>query len=253
MLARSLADFDSALAYAGDSARIGNLARVGRGRALLALGRFDAAASAVGAVPTSYAYRSEHSATVQQNQVFNGINATRRLSVADHQGGNGLDFRSAADPRVPTQLVGKGIDGATDVYGFTRYNSVASAIVLASGTEARLIEAEAALRAGNAIDALAILNELRATTPGLAPLALQATEGERVDQLFRERAFWLFLSGHRQGDLRRLVRHYGRAQDAVFPAGPYRGGQLFGPEVTFTPTIQQRENPNYKGCLDRAA
>jgi hypothetical protein len=251
MLARAVADLDTAIFFAADSSRILNLARVGRGRALVDLGRFSEAAAAVAAVPTSYVYRSEHSATAQPNRVFDAINTAKTSTVTDREGINGLNFRTANDPRLGTQLVGKGSDRTTDVYAFTLYASSASPIVLASGTEARLIEAEAALNAGDAARALAILNALRAATPGLAPLSPETTEAARVDQLFRERAFWLFLTGHRQGDLRRLVRQYGRAQQSVFPTGPYRAGLTYGNAVTFTPSTSQLENPNYHGCLDR--
>lgn len=253
MYTQAIADFDSAIVYAADSARIGNLARVGRGRALLNLGQFATARAAVANVPTAYVYRTENSAAVQINAVFDAINSAKRTTVADREGLNGLNFRTAGDPRIPTQLLGKGSDGVTDLYGFTPYNSLASPIVVASGVEARLIEAEVLLRAGSASDALVLLNTLRATVSGLAPLTLQSDDASRVDQLFRERAFWLFLTGHRQGDLRRMIRLYGRTQDAVFPTGAYpKGGAVYGAEVTFAPEVFQQNNPYYHGCLDRA-
>ncbi|MDB4916114.1 MAG: hypothetical protein JWM95_3758, partial [Gemmatimonadetes bacterium] len=236
MYARAIADFDSSLVYTVDSARIGNFARVGRGRAMLGVGQYANARTAVAAVPTAYVYRTENSATVQLNSVYDAINNGKRSSVADREGLNGLNFRTASDPRVATQLVGKGTDGTSDLYAFTMYTSLASPIVVASGTEARLIEAEALLNAGDAAGALALLNTLRTTVTGLAPLTLQPDNASRVDQLFRERAFWLFLTGHRQGDLRRLVRQYGRAREAVFPTGAYaKGGATYGTDVTFAP------------------
>lgn len=252
LFALAMADFDSAAVLAADSMRILSLARVGRGRALLDAGRFADAASAVSAVATSFTYATSHSAAVQPNGVFAVIVNSRYITVADREGANGLDFRSANDPRVPTTFVAKGIDGVTDVYNFTRYSSLGSPIVLASGIEARLIEAEASLQTGDSSGALAILNSLRATTPGLAPLPMEPTDSARVDQLFRERAFWLFATGHRQGDLRRLVRQYGRDVEAVFPTGPYKAGQTYGVEVTFAPDALQLVNPAYTGCASRA-
>ena len=50
----------------------------------------------------------------------------------------------------------------------------------------------------------------------------------RVDLLFRERAFWLFLSGRRLGDLRRLIEHYGRDPESVFPTGTHHLGEAYG-------------------------
>src|ERR1044071_538535 len=54
--ARALAHFDSAMTFAADSARILNLARVGKGRALLDLGRYAEAAAAVASVPSNYSF-----------------------------------------------------------------------------------------------------------------------------------------------------------------------------------------------------
>lgn len=252
LFARAVTDFDSALVYAADSARVLNMARVGRGRALLDRGLFTEAAASVAAVGSGYSYQLQYS-TAQPNGVFTIINTTRWITVADREGINGLDFRSARDPRVPTMLIGKGFDGVSDVYNFTRYASVASPVVLSSGVEARLIEAEALLHAGDAPRALQVLNALRETVAGLAPLSLEATDAARVDQLFRERAFWLFATGHRQGDLRRLVRQYGRAQDAVFPTGPYKNGQAYGTDVSFAPDGSQLGNAAYTGCAGRGA
>jgi hypothetical protein len=76
-----------------------------------------------------------------------------------------------------------------------------------------------------------------------------------VDLLFRERAFWLYLTGHRFGDLRRLVRQYERLPDAVFPAGAYEGGTgVFGTDLNApVPSDEQLYNPNYRGCINRDA
>jgi hypothetical protein len=249
----AVANFDSSITYGTDSARFLNLAKVGKGRALLNLGRFAEAAAAVSTVPTSYTYMTFHAPIVQPNGVFAIINNSKWLTVADREGVNGLNFRSAGDPRVPTAYLGKGVDQLVDVYTFTRYGSLSAPIILASGTEARLIEAEALLKAGDAAGELAILNALRASTPGLAPLTQPATLDQQIDQLFRERAFWMFATGHRHGDLRRLVRQYLRSPEAVFPTGPYKNGSTYGTDVSFPPDNTQLGNPNYKGCLSTGA
>jgi starch-binding outer membrane protein, SusD/RagB family len=258
MLERAIADFDSTLVYAADSARILNMARVGRARALLNLGRFADAANAVAAVPTSFVYSTQHSASAQQNGLFVSQYSSRTLSVSNSEGVNGLNFRTANDPRVPTQFIGIGNDGVTQVYAFTRYNSATSAIPFASGLEARLIQAEVELRNNPSNSQptgsgwLGILNTLRATAiaPALPALSDPGTPESRLNLLFRERAFWLFATGHRHGDMRRLVTQYGRAVETVFPTGVYRAGLSYGTSVVFMPSEREQNNPNFGGCID---
>jgi hypothetical protein len=129
---------------------------------------------------------------------------------------------------------------------------------LANWTEAQLIIAESQLAANYAgvNGTLAILNNLRAGV-GLAPLAPAANAQAQLLQLFSERAFWLYGTAHREGDLRRLVRTatgYGLAQNLVWPNGTYRGrgGGAYGTDVNFPiPLDEINANPNVKGCLDR--
>ena len=88
---------------------------------------------------------------------------------------------------------------------------------------------------------------------GLAPLPMETTAAAQVDQLFRERAFWLFATGHRLGDLRRLVRQYARPATSVFPTGPYKTGEQYGNDVNFAPDATQLGNAAYTGCANRGA
>jgi hypothetical protein len=90
---------------------------------------------------------------------------------------------------------------------------------------------------------------------GLAPLTDPGTPEARVDLVFRERAFWLYLTGHRQGDLRRLIRQYGRDPETVYPTGPYSGGYgTYGSDVDAPVPVQERQtNPRYAGCISRGA
>ncbi|HYF40470.1 MAG TPA: RagB/SusD family nutrient uptake outer membrane protein, partial [Gemmatimonadales bacterium] len=129
-------------------------------------------------------------------------------------------------------------------------------VPVADGIEARLIEAEAALQADNFSGMTTILNDLRAFFPdlGLANLANPGSEDEAEDQLFSERAFWLFATGHRLWDMRRLLRvpSYQRPEDTVFPTGPYHKGGSYGSDVNLPIPIEEENNPNFNGCLDRA-
>ena len=262
LYARAIAHFDSAATAGADTARILNLARVGRGRALLDVGRYADAATAVNAVPTSFVWNPEYSTntSIAYNVIFANTNvspSSRYKSVADRDGGVGLNFVSAKDPRVPTVYIGFGNDGVSPLYGFAPFTSYASTMTLASGTEARLIEAEAALQA-NHNDAnptgsgwLGILNSLRASSTGLAPLADPGSYDARVDLLFRERAFWMFLTTHRMSDVRRLVRQYGRAVNTVYPSGNWKDGLPYGTEVVFDVPLSEASNPKFTACKDK--
>ena len=103
---------------------------------------------------------------------------------------------------------------------------------MADWIEARLFQAEAALQslpndtASQGTGWLGILNHLRETaiSPALTDTTDVGSLDARVNLLFRERAFWLFLTGHRQGDMRRLIRQYQRDEGAVYPVGPYDAG-----------------------------
>ena len=108
------------------------------------------------------------------------------------------------------------------------------------------------LRAGTPGSAFATLNGLRASV-GLGQLADPGTDAARTTLLFRERAFWMWGTSHRLGDLRRLVRQYGRAQYTVFPSGAYHKGGSYGSDVNFPVSSDERNNPKFTGCIDRSA
>jgi hypothetical protein len=251
----AVTEFDSALTHAADSARILNLVRVGRARALLGLGRFSEAAASVAAVPIAFVQNTEflENANVYEPNQLYGEMMGQWLSVANREGSTGLDFVTASDPRVGTVQEGYAFDERTPVYRATKYGSSTAPITVASGIEARLIQAEAALAAANP-DWLTILNDLRATqiTPALPALADPGTNSTRVNLLFRERAFWLFATGHRLGDLRRLIARYQRAPNSVFPAGAYWRGDDYatGTSIPF-PATTESVNPAVTGCSSR--
>lgn len=251
----ALADLDTAVTLAADSARILGLARVGKARALLGLGRFAEAAEAAAPVPTDYVFEIEHTTEAPSQTNLLNFGTTRlRYSVADREGGNGLDFVSAGDPRVRVTARGRTFDNLNTGYSIDKYPTTTSPMVLASGIEARLIEAEAALRANDVTTWLGILNTLRAEaiTPALPPLEDPGDERARVDLHFRERAFWLFATGHRLGDLRRLIRHYGRTPDEVFPTGDHHHGGPYGTATSIPfPAETEGLNPNVTGCTER--
>jgi starch-binding outer membrane protein, SusD/RagB family len=253
--------FDEALSANATS----HLAAVGKARALLNNNQPGAAAAAVANVPTSFVHFIEHStnSSRQYNPIFS-LQGNRRYSMSDREGGTGLPYRSSNDPRLPWwQDPANGFDNAVPMFVSDRYPSFGSNVVLADGIEARLIEAEAALRANNTTLWLSKLNELRANVrplmtaryeqyaakvpaPGtLAPLTDPGSEAARIDLMFQERAFWLYLTGHRHGDLRRLVRQYNRSQASVFPTGPHHRGGNYGNEVVFQIPFNEQQNTQF--------
>ncbi len=278
--AHALALLDTALTLVGDSTRFVNLARMAQARAYLGLGELAEAATAAASVPDGYEYFVTFVGGNTANASFAFAGDWRwELSVADREGLNGLDYRTSGDPRIGSTLLG------TNSYGWGIYHPDKYAtdggtpIVLASGVEARLIEAEAKLARGDA-GWLTMLNALRtdgtySTHPssadsaktdtlwnagtggvaGLAPLEDPGTPDARIDLLFRERAFWLFLTGHRQADMRRLVRYYGRPSDRVYPTGAYPApAASYGTDVTIPIPVEERTtNPLFTGCISRDA
>jgi starch-binding outer membrane protein, SusD/RagB family len=144
--------------------------------------------------------------------------------------------------RTATGTFSVGFDGVTPRIRSQKYPERTPPAVVADGVEARLIEAEAALQAGNAGRWLELHNALRAdavsimqrrvpnflslvpNAQNLLPLADPGAQ-QRVRTHFAERAFWLHPTGHRLGDLRRMMRQYGFGAEEVFPTGAYfKGG-----------------------------
>ncbi len=269
-LAQMLATAGSSLDSAGTlavGASYKNLAAVGKGRVLLNLGQFAQAAAAVSSVPTNFKYTLFHSVATgrQQNGIYNAtFVAGSRYTVGTKEGVNGLDFLATpADPRVPwAPSTRTGFDGTNRNLPLEqKYPAQNSSVVLADGIEARLIEAEARVQGGAQSDRdamFALLNTLRATglATAIAPIpSAPTTQNDAVDLLFKERAFWMWLTGHRLGDMRRLIRQYGRNSETVFPIGPVdvRPGNSFGTDVNFVVPFPERNNPNFQGCIDRKA
>lgn len=282
LFAHAAALFDTAATIGTDSARFVNFAKVGKARALLQLGKFADAAAAVRGVPTDFVYTADYGTP---NVNFRG-NTPRSGFTQDNEGTNGLIW--STDPR--TAIVATPTLSATMPYS-AKYSRTSTGVLdptqtiannpiwLASGVEARLIEAEADLAAGGS-NWLPTLNLLRSTcigtaacapVPGLTavslpPLADPGNADAGLNLVMRERAMWLFLTGHRQGDFRRLVRVYHRATETVWPTGAYvnpgfaplinasaQNGTAYGNAVVFSPegtSSEAASNPLYNGCFN---
>ncbi len=282
LLDTAIARFTAALNATAGSATMTNLARVGLARANLDLGNFAAAGTAAAPVPTSFSYLTQYdlNTTRQNNGVFNGIRNFKRYGIADKEGGVGYPYISTADPRTPifrSPGTNKGFDGVTPQFDQLRYWDKKADIPLASGLEARMIQAEAFLQAADTVNFMAELNRPRVdtvpqyilagnpaapttTTPApIAPMAALATPANpaaSIALLFSERARWLWLTGHRLEDLRRMVRvgggGYGMAPNTVWPNGPYfKNGLTYGGDYNLPVPLIEQNNPNFTACLDR--
>ena len=264
---RALAHYDTALTIANgttaNDVNVQNKAKVGRARVLLNLARFPEALAATAGVPAGFTWNMEHAQTTRDNIIWSLNISGRRYTVAESEGPLGPNYQTAADPRVPTCKGGtagcptsnpKVFDAGAPFALWVQkiWPTRSSPVTISSGVEARLIRAEALMQAGD-LTYLDTLNALRATV-SLAPLTDPGTAAGRVDQLFRERAFWLFSTGHRLPDMRRLMRApYSRTQDQVFPTGAYPKGGNYGTDVNFPIPQAEENNPNFHGCIDRNA
>lgn len=286
MLTQAIALFDSATVTGADSAQFVNLALVGKARALLDLGQFAAADSAVQNVPDDFVYVVPSTTGSGYAFDFGGLYVPLgEYRAQDGEGTHGLVW--STDPR--TGVVTQSQTGGMLWPAKYNYNpssgkfdpataQTSKPVRIADGLEARLIQAEAALATGSGAW-LTILNRLRtncigttpcAPVPGLTsaslpPLTDPGTPDARLDTVMTERAMWLYLTAHREGDLRRLAHVYGRNPDNLWPSGtisdptflpgvtipgtddglPYGGDTVLGPDVN-----EKLRNPMYGGCSD---
>ncbi|MBK7832068.1 MAG: hypothetical protein IPJ56_06915 [Gemmatimonadetes bacterium] len=270
----ALAHADSALTLANGtdatSTAIRNAAAVTKARAQLALGQFTSVAATVANVPTNFQNLATFALTSGDNQIWS-LNANQKRWVVGDSfdvGGritNAIPFASAGDPRLKitgnstaSSPAGKSFDGSTSFVAQTSFGRSESTPIV-SGLDARLYEAEARLQANDFTGMMTILNGLRASPPNLgtftptamAALPAPADRNAAIDTYFREKAFWVFGRGQRHGDLRRLVRQYGRTQANVFPSGQFFKGGQYGADVNFPVTVDEQNNPAFTGCLDR--
>ena len=279
--ARAVVSADSGLLAIGgatdaSSVRIINALKLTKARALMGLGgpaNYTAARAALAGIPTSYTYDVTFARVSGDNGIWVLNNSTKRYVVGDSLDQNGviknsLPFVSAKDPRVPTSGTGKAFDSTTPFYQQLIWASAGSVpgredpVAVVNGIDARLVEAEVQLSQGDVAGWLATLNTLRAgptqlsqsvSIKAMSPLADPGTAAGRIDLQFREKAFWTFARGERLGDLRRLIRQYGRSQDQVFPTGTSPKGGVYGTDVNLLVTQPETNNTLFKGCADRNA
>ncbi len=275
VFAMAAASLDTAISYANgtdaQSVLMNRASRVARARVALALNDFTGAGGFVAGLPTTFAYTHTFSVATSTNTIWGQGLSSRRYSVGDSIEGNkrdifvanALPFSSSKDPRLPVTIPISGSINGQDGLTYARTTPMwgqVTAVDVANGVDARMIEAEVALKAGNTTQWLSILNALRAAPPKLGdvqPAAMTAladpgTTDARVSLQFREKAFWTFSRGERLGDMRRLIKQYGRTEANTFPQGVHYKGGNYGKDVNLPVGTDERTNANFKGCTDRA-
>ncbi len=272
---------DSAEARAVDSVSLQSTIRVLRARAQLAQGRYAEAKQTVQGMDDDF--RSEiriafdDGKRTDRSRYYKFIEIDG-ASISDQEGINGLPYRSSGDPRTKAIQV-RDFNNRAVWFPVKYVTTDSSVFILASGIEAKLILAEAALADHDPEQMLMVLNALRTTgtftvetTPlpgggqridtlwnagigGVAKLrridSLPPTAAAQRQLLFAERAAWLFLTGTRQGDLRRLVRKYGLDREQVYPTGAYTipgYTDVYGTDISFDLGSNEFPNPLFTGC-----
>ena len=261
--------FDEArtAAQEADLPDIATAAQVGKARAQLWLGNYQQAAQEVSDVPTSFIFTAEYSGNQnsQNNEFFQfswGVIQRLRWTVGDGSEDRRHNEKfSYYDEWVDQGLIVpepsgfRAAEEGVPVHLQTLYSQADIGVLLASGWEARMIEAEAALRNGNPGAAEDIVNPLlqdpsanpmAALNPALLdsrtiggqsvpamgafdPVEFTGDLQSDLQELARARAAGLWLSGQRQGTARRFAEEFGDPSGlGLYPEGT-EGDDLFFP------------------------
>ncbi len=201
-----------AVATAANNAALTSAGRAGRAQVRVGLGDWAGAVTDAGAVSSTFMYQMPYFSNVDEY----GYNRTMWSSTAQsfYKATSAWGtwyaayFDATQDPRVPyisTALTGAGAFppvGRVNWWPQAKYTTQVAGVNLASGREARLIEAEAALRNSDINTAMAKIDANRAAAgASVAPRPASLTEAWTL--LKKERGIELWLEGRRIGDLRR--------------------------------------------------
>lgn len=274
------AAFDSAIVAFNQAISIGTAAGAsdfvtashgGIAQANVGLGNWSAAVQSASMVPTDFVHAAIYHLTANSNGVWNeswgraevGVWATPVQQVFD------------GDPRAPYTICGnwddpsgpswgevtptgvctgqgsgahQGADGLTAHYRQDKYNEAGSDVPIVTGTEMRLIEAEAALLGGDLATFTAKVNEVRAfygADPIEQPASVGALEFPNAQDdawsiLDRERYLTLWMEGRRLFDLDRWQHPFLQGGTLIGPGAEPRVSCMPVPEIecTLNPEIQ---------------
>jgi hypothetical protein len=237
IFALAVTKFDTAVAAAqvAEDQPILNLALVGRARAELDGGNNAAAATDAALVPSGFVYAATYDASTdyRSNRVF-AENNGHSVTVAPQ-------YRNLNDPRVQvTDADRLAADEQTPLFIQDKYVDGSASITIGSYIEAQLILAEATGGSG----AITILNNLRASVSGLAPLASSSDPAVVTADIAQERARWLWLQGTHLYDVRRLALPLVPAAGLGYSITYSKGGK-YGTETCMPiPDVETNNNPN---------
>lgn len=263
LLDSALAKFDSALSIQPDSLPLQTFARIGKGRVLINQGRYDLAREAVKDVEPADTFALSYT----DSEVPGGGGSRRpfwtsfyaaemeRMRIVNREGMNGEVWfinPDNIDSRLPVTVQEVlGVRQFPSVVHQEKFGSGSLRFPLARWVEAKMIEAESYM---NADDPIWIdkINDARRSV-SLPDTVDPGNRTARVNLLFRERAFWFYLEGSRLGDMRRLVKQYGRSASSVYPMGNYTQHQkysVYGAAYVFSPpSSEYSNNYSYEGCI----
>lgn len=221
---RAIPLLERAIQHAGSASDIVSAAEGALAQVYMGLGDFSGAAARAAKVSTDFVFAAAYSANSsrEESEIWQETHGRHEVSAWGTLAG----IVGAGDPRTPWTDCsapgsgcpsGNGADGETIHYRQEKYPTRDDDIPLVKGTEMRLIEAEAALMAGDLATAMAKINEVR-TYHGLDAVESDGTIGQITggdggganftsmsgwDILDRERHLTLWLEGRRLWDLHR--------------------------------------------------
>ncbi len=222
-------------AAANDAATL-DMARLGRARVRLNLGKdADARADAM-LVPANFVANATHSAGIvrRQNRIHDALSVGNYATIAPPF--RDLAFGGVSDLRAGT-ITNAGVNGAdtrTPIWRTSKFPASTTPTPIAKWAEAQLIIAE--IDGGQA--AVDIINGLH-DRAGL-PHFQSADEAEIRAQVYQERSRELFLEGRRLWDIIRGNLPLVPAPGTAFEKGGSYGSQLCVP----LPDIERQNNPN---------
>lgn len=222
-------------ATAANNTNIRTMAYLGRARAKLNVGDYAGAKADAAQVPSGFVFVASASETAANR--FNRIWAEN--SVNNLAFSVGEPYRSMGDARVPVVLSTRP-PSATGIqhYYQTKYPTGSTPLPIATYEEARLIIAEADIRANSLVTALPIINASR-TRGGQSVPFTGTSQAQYLAELIDQRRRELFAESHHLGD---ILRYNIAVQPAAGTA--YHFGGTYANQICLPlPAAERLNNP----------